>query len=153
MYNFPKQQAKFQFHTGSIRRQKNQFGWSSQMGFNSILVRLEDYYHASVEAYQKFQFHTGSIRRFTRASQRGQLLRGFNSILVRLEVEEIQRTSERDSRFNSKLVRLEDTWRVKRDTQKDGFNSILVRLEASITNLMKGTSARFNSKLVRLEAH
>jgi hypothetical protein len=55
----------FQFHTGSIKSNKNRQTVSQAFQrFNSILVRLKDQeYTMLMNANDLFQFHTGSIKR------------------------------------------------------------------------------------------
>ena len=143
----------FQFHTGSIKRNrcrikmmpprgfnsilvrlKGKAGLASMMSntscFNSILVRLKATLNAPTALeYAEFQFHTGSIK-----SQLGSLVHPsthacFNSILVRLKAMPVCRCSGHQVSFNSILVRL------KENTLREGmvvlgrFNSILVRLK------------------------
>ena len=80
--------------------------------------------------------------------------KGFNSKLVRLEVDETI-TLSRYSSFNSKLVRLE----AKSDYEKKPFDSLGVRFNSKLVRLEvrngfgvpQKIGVSFNSKLVRLE--
>ena len=99
--------ASFQFHTGSIKRQKRKQTRNRHLPrFNSTLVRLKGRKTSyGLIRILLFQFHTGSIksiRRVLRGCRRG---RCFNSTLVRLKVAHAT-ASDGETGFNSTLVRL-----------------------------------------------
>ena len=144
--------------------------------FNSKLVRLEvDYTLSQLREFaREFQFQTGSIRRLmmkaiivTNTS--------FNSKLVRLEAKLKNLTWRRLSRFDSKLVRLEESTlafcadiahvqfqfqtgsiRSSQNTDYFGCADLFQFQTGSIRrqkqrNLWKVSILCFNSKLVQLE--
>ncbi len=86
-------QQRFQFHAGSIR------------GLDALI---------GMDPKSKFQFHAGSIRGVLAEAAQELAQYGFNSTLVRLEVDSGDALFEKKHRFNSTLVRLEDRPR-KRD--------------------------------------
>ncbi len=75
----------------------------------------------------------------------------FNSKLVRLEVDALDKERLFDTCFNSKLVRLEVTRHYITLPRSKSFNSKLVRLEVTQIYHYFLPHYRFNSKLVRLE--
>ena len=99
-----------------------------------------------------FQFHTGSIRSAVSVGMNDVIV-GFNSTLVRLEVCLETWSVAFAFGFNSTLVRLEAAFIVSRHTVAlNGFNSTLVRLEGAPVVDDNPYGFGFNSTLVRLEA-
>jgi len=127
----------------------------SAPGFNSTLVRLEPGPRGRCGPERhRFQFHAGAIRTLSPLPVRPGAPRGFNSTLVRLELDvDVTMTVNPMFQFHAGAIRTQQDDR-KEGTGRRGFNSTLVRLEPNppVFHLVL-PSRSFNSTLVRLELH
>ena len=93
----------------------------SQSRFNSIKVRLKGFLSVYKSYANRFQFHKGAIKRMAVNSTSPVTVTGFNSIKVRLKVENARSRAIAEKRFNSIKVRLKERHTITKRHKKLKF--------------------------------